>query len=259
MEKTKKPNVLRSQVGGDHYRKYPIQPVEYIQANRLDFAQGNIVKLATRFRDKGGAEDLHKVKQYADILLSLEYGEDVPANVSQPEEKKSRQEGIYIIYDDGRAELFTGTNIQDDVKYVGVVFRGISFAVSLTETDAALLPEGSEPTKRENNYKNECEGIYDFNSVGNTVRLLQDNPKLAELLEDGEAIPALGVLEIMCYLRESINKALDYVGGHLLTDTWYWSSTEGSAYNAWYVHFSIGYTYNNIKYNSGAVRAVAAF
>ena len=68
-----KPNVLYTQVGGDHYAKYPIQPIEYIQANHLDFAQGNIVKLATRFRDKGGAEDLHKIKQYADILLSLEY------------------------------------------------------------------------------------------------------------------------------------------------------------------------------------------
>lgn len=43
-----KPNVLRTQVGGDHYAKYPIQPIEYIQANHLDFAQGNIVKLATR-------------------------------------------------------------------------------------------------------------------------------------------------------------------------------------------------------------------
>lgn len=74
-----KPNVLRTQVGGDHYAKYPIQPIEYIQANHLDFVQGNIVKLATRFRDKGGAEDLRKIKQYADIMLALEYGEDTRA------------------------------------------------------------------------------------------------------------------------------------------------------------------------------------
>ena len=60
-----KPKVLQAQVGGDHYAKYPIQPIEYIHANMLDFAQGNIVKLITRFRDKGGAQDLHKIKQYA--------------------------------------------------------------------------------------------------------------------------------------------------------------------------------------------------
>lgn len=196
--------------------------------------------------------DVEQAKHCYDFVQ----GKLEPFGETEPE---SRQEGIYLIYDDGRVELFTGTNGQNGVKYVGVVFRGISFAVSLTETDAALLPEGSEPTKRENNYKNECEGIYDFNSVGNTVRLLQDNPKLAELLEDGEAIPALGVLEIMCYLRESINKALDYVGGHLLTDTWYWSSTEYSENGAWLVNFSNGGTNYTGKYGSYAVRAVAAF
>lgn len=77
MMRTDKPKVLQSQVGGDHYAKYPIQPIEYIHANKLDFEQGNIVKLITRFRDKGGAQDLRKIKQYADILLALEYGEDI--------------------------------------------------------------------------------------------------------------------------------------------------------------------------------------
>lgn len=37
METKKKPNVLTTQVGGNHYAKYPIQPVEFIQANKLDW------------------------------------------------------------------------------------------------------------------------------------------------------------------------------------------------------------------------------
>lgn len=262
MEKTnKKPNVLKTQVGGNHYAKYPIQPIEYIQANGLDFAQGNIVKLATRFRDKGGAEDLRKAKQYADFLLALEYGEDVKAAepAKEPTPAQEPQEGIYLIYDDGRAELFTGTNGQDGVKYVGVSFRGVRFAVSLTETDAQLLPDGQKATKRKDSYKNECEAIYDFDSAGNTAKLVQDNPALAELLKDGEAIPALGVLVIIRYLREGLNKALDYVGGHLLTDNDYWSSTENSEYSAWNVYFGIGNPWNYNKYFGYAVRAVAAF
>ncbi len=61
------------QYGGDHYAKRGIQPVQYIHANGLDFFQGNIVKYATRFRDKNGAEDLKKVIHYAQFLLELEY------------------------------------------------------------------------------------------------------------------------------------------------------------------------------------------
>jgi hypothetical protein len=68
-------DALASQVGGDHYRKLAIQPVHYIHANKLDFLQGNIVKYATRHKDKGGAEDVRKIIHYARLILELEYGE----------------------------------------------------------------------------------------------------------------------------------------------------------------------------------------
>lgn len=42
-------------------------------------------------------------------------------------------------------------------------------------------------------------------------------------------------------------------------NAWYWSSTENSQYNAWYVNFSDGNTNSYSKYSSGSVRAVAAF
>jgi hypothetical protein len=252
----KKPNVLSTQVGGDHYAKYPIQPVEYIQANRLDFAQGNIVKLATRFRDKGGAEDLRKIKQYAEILLALEYGQDTPA--AQPIATEP-QDGIYVVYDNGRAELFTGSNAKEGVKYVGVVFQGHHFGVALTETEIPLLPEDKEAAKREDFYKTECEAIYDFDSTGNTERLLRDNPKLADYLNEGEAIPALGVVVIMYLLRKSISGALAYVGGQPLGDKGYWSSTECNETYAWGVNFASGLTWNYDKCYGYALRAVAAF
>ena len=46
------------QVGGDHYKKCGIEPVEYIHANRLDFNEGSIVKYISRHRNKNGAEDI---------------------------------------------------------------------------------------------------------------------------------------------------------------------------------------------------------
>ena len=44
-----------------------------------------------------------------------------------------------------------------------------------------------------------------------------------------------------------------------VSSAWYWSSTENSQNNAWYVNFSNGNTNNNNKYNSNRVRAVAAY
>lgn len=62
-------DVWGTQVGGDHYRKYAIQPTEYIVKNRLNFVEGNIIKYVTRYKDKNGLEDLYKAKHYLDILI----------------------------------------------------------------------------------------------------------------------------------------------------------------------------------------------
>jgi Protein of unknwon function (DUF3310) len=56
------------QVGGNHYSKCKIQPIEYIMANKLGYCEGNIVKYITRWRDKGGMEDLDKIIQYVEFL-----------------------------------------------------------------------------------------------------------------------------------------------------------------------------------------------
>lgn len=66
---------LDVQVGGNHYKKFKIQPIEFIHANDLNFFQGNIIKYATRYKDKNGIEDLKKVKHYVDLLIQLEFGE----------------------------------------------------------------------------------------------------------------------------------------------------------------------------------------
>ena len=65
-------NVMETQVGGDHYSKLAIQPVEYITKNKLTYLQGNVVKYVTRYKDKNGVEDLQKAKHYIDLLIELE-------------------------------------------------------------------------------------------------------------------------------------------------------------------------------------------
>lgn len=60
------------QVGGGHYKDLSIQPWDFIAANGLDYFQGNIVKYVTRFREKGGIQDLEKARHYLDKLIELE-------------------------------------------------------------------------------------------------------------------------------------------------------------------------------------------
>jgi hypothetical protein len=65
-------SALRKQVGGDHYSKLAIQPVEYINANGLGYLAGNVVKYITRYKDKNGLQDLQKAKHYVQMLIELE-------------------------------------------------------------------------------------------------------------------------------------------------------------------------------------------
>ena len=66
-------SALRKQVGGDHYSKLAIQPVEYINANNLTYLQGNVIKYTTRYKDKGTPiQDLEKAKHYIEMLIELE-------------------------------------------------------------------------------------------------------------------------------------------------------------------------------------------
>jgi hypothetical protein len=63
---------LKTQIGGDHYTKLAIQPMQYSMNNRLDPLQHTIIKYVTRFRDKTGIEDLEKAKHCIDMLIEFE-------------------------------------------------------------------------------------------------------------------------------------------------------------------------------------------
>ena len=68
-------SALDKQVGGMHYKQYPIQPVEYCQKNRLNSLESSIVKYATRHQDKNGREDVEKIIHCAKLILQLEYAD----------------------------------------------------------------------------------------------------------------------------------------------------------------------------------------
>ena len=65
-------SALEKQYGGNHYKKYAIQPVEYAMLNNLNYCQANAIKYITRYSDKGGIEDLRKAIHNIEILIELE-------------------------------------------------------------------------------------------------------------------------------------------------------------------------------------------
>ena len=66
------------QVAGSHYKELKIQPIEYILANNMGFCEGAIVKYITRWRDKGGIDDLRKIKHFCEFLIENELNKTPP-------------------------------------------------------------------------------------------------------------------------------------------------------------------------------------
>ena len=66
------PSPLARQVDGGHYKGLKIQPLEYIHANGIPFAEGCVIKYVSRWRAKGGIKDLEKAKHFLELLIELE-------------------------------------------------------------------------------------------------------------------------------------------------------------------------------------------
>lgn len=63
-----------TQIGGSHYKDMQIQPFEYIHANGIGFAEGCAIKYLSRWRKKGGLEDLKKARHFINMLIERESG-----------------------------------------------------------------------------------------------------------------------------------------------------------------------------------------
>jgi len=64
---------LEKQVGGKHYKNMKIQPAEFINENKLLFAEGNAIKYICRHTIKGKEEDVRKAIHYLEMILERDY------------------------------------------------------------------------------------------------------------------------------------------------------------------------------------------
>jgi hypothetical protein len=87
---------INRQVGGGHYLDYEIQPIEFIQKNRVPFCEGNVIKYVMRHAYKNGRQDLEKAIHYLEMLIEMEYLGDrqKPVNISSEDVSTSEISSI---------------------------------------------------------------------------------------------------------------------------------------------------------------------
>ena len=68
-------SVYKKQIGGSHYRNMVVQPSEFINKNRLQFAEASAIKYICRHAAKGKQEDIQKAIHYLEMILERDYSE----------------------------------------------------------------------------------------------------------------------------------------------------------------------------------------
>ncbi len=66
------PTANTVQVGGTHYKHMKYETWDVIAAWGMGYFDGNAVKYLSRWKNKGGVEDLRKARHYIDKLIELE-------------------------------------------------------------------------------------------------------------------------------------------------------------------------------------------
>ena len=64
---------LAEQIGSDHYKKMKVEPAYFISENKLEFAEGNVVKYVCRHKYKNKSQDIKKAIHYLKIILERDY------------------------------------------------------------------------------------------------------------------------------------------------------------------------------------------
>ena len=63
----------KKQIGGSHYKSMAMQPSEFINKNRLPFAEGSAIKYIFRQAAKGKEQDIDKAIHYLEMIKERDY------------------------------------------------------------------------------------------------------------------------------------------------------------------------------------------
>lgn len=66
-------SAYKKQIGGSHYKDMAIQPANFINKNKLLFAEGNAIKYICRHQSKGKLQDIKKAMHYLEMIIERDY------------------------------------------------------------------------------------------------------------------------------------------------------------------------------------------
>jgi Cdc6-like AAA superfamily ATPase len=70
----------------EYYSRFVIDPVTFVEANKLGFSQGNVVKYVCRWDAKEGVKDLRKALRYLNIMIEIAERAERIARGEKPED-----------------------------------------------------------------------------------------------------------------------------------------------------------------------------
>lgn len=211
----------------------------------------------------GNVEDAEKANTFV-------MGKDEkPVQAQLP--KSGMEDGIYLVHADGKATLFEleytkEDNMDSEVVAIGLKMGGFGIKIALHDEangeGITLTTKSNSELKADQDYYIDKydDAVADMDGARNTNHLRNIlNPQIK--LADDWYIPSLGEWYRIFINKKAINAALEFAKGDKLQDRWYWTSTENSATNAWYLHLYDGNTYYwyTKASHTGRVRAVSAF
>lgn len=172
-------------------------------------------------------------------------------------------DGVYLLDTKGNAVRYNGeaTESVNDTAYIGIVQGSHSVAIALRDVSKDEITLAAKESKKDNGgYKEKyMDAVQDWDGKGNTERLKQIGLNPAIQLKDGEYIPTLAELCLICLNQKAINEAMSFVGGQELMG-WYWSSSECGVVGAWHLNLIDGGAGCGFKAtHDGRVRPVSAF
>lgn len=182
------------------------------------------------------------------------------AKKQEPATERLR-DGVYIIQENGFAVRFIGDKtVAGKAAYIGIVQGSHSVAIALQDVSEDEITLTSKKDDGKGRYIDSyMDAVQDWQGKKNTEHLQAAGLNPAIQLKDGEYIPTLAELYLICLNRKAINAAMRFVGGQELAG-WYWSSTECSATTAWGLDLGGGYANSYAKAPSTPrVRPVSAF
>ena len=200
--------------------------------------------------------DLEKAKKLYNFIIG-ENPKEFSINEAKPD-------GIYFILSPSNAIheslatdedkhncIAVGVKMGD--RFANVVLHDAAGGEDIALCHGDKVPCGSDQFFRRT-FK---EAMADWNGMASTNDMRDSlNPDIN--LGENEYIPSVAQLHLILLNINEVNKALVEAGGEPMKDSWYWSSTESSSYNAWVVGFDDGFANGYCKHYNFVVRSAVA-